>query len=176
MFACLTMVIISAVIAALRLRASLGDSTVQTKPIFSTPSFLGAQGHGTFTSGGRSGFTYLVTHLGSDGFGSLKYGCEQLNMTRTIIFAPTLYGVIETDLIIKYGSLTIAGQTAGNLGITLLGSVLVQNASNIIMRFIRIRPNRLAATAGQSIAAYKYHALSVFSSCNLVFDHMSMSW
>ena len=77
-----------------------------------TIAFPGAEGYGRFAKGGRGGDVYIVINLNDDGPGSLRYGIENMNGPRTIVFS--ISGTIELkdSIKIKDSNLTIAGQTA----------------------------------------------------------------
>ena len=102
-------------------------------------SFPGAEGFGRYAEGGRGGDVYHVTNLDDDGEGSLRYGIEEMNGPRTIVF--DVSGTIEVEDKIRVSDdyLTIAGQTAPGGGITLAGGYLSIGASHIIVRYIRSR-------------------------------------
>src|SRR5690606_22611003 len=103
-------------------------------------AFPTAHGFGKYATGGRGGSVIKVTNLNASGAGSLKAALEA-NGTRTIIFE--VGGTIDlgTSLIfVDNGNLTIAGQTAPGDGILIKGGMITFNASNVIMRYIRIRP------------------------------------
>src|SRR5689334_23066037 len=76
------------------------------KPSF--PAFPGAEGFGAIAKGGGGGRVLKVTTLKSDGPGSLREACAAEG-PRTIVFAVS--GVIEGDVTIEHGNLTILGQT-----------------------------------------------------------------
>src|SRR5262245_14249563 len=84
------------------------------------PAFPGAEGFGAFAKGGRGGRVIVVTSLESNGPGSLQEACAAEG-PRTIVFAVS--GVIEGDVVIEHGELTILGQTAPGAGITIAGSL-----------------------------------------------------
>ena len=87
----------------------------------STISFPGAEGFGKYTTGGRGGKVYFVTKtIDDDSEGTLRHAVKQSG-ARYIIFKTggTIY--LQSELKIKNGELTIAGQTAPGNGITIAG-------------------------------------------------------
>lgn len=87
-----------------------GTGDVQDEKI---PAFPGAEGHGRYTTGGRDGDVYIVTSLeDKQQNGTLRYGIEKLSGKRTIVFQVSGTIHLNSDLKIKNGDLTIAGQTA----------------------------------------------------------------
>ena len=104
------------------------------------PAFPGAEGFGAVASGGRGGEVYKVTTLSPTGTGSLQWALDQAG-PRIIVFAVS--GVIDGDIRIPHGDVTIAGQTAPGAGITILGHLYTQfgtSFGNIIIRHLRVRP------------------------------------
>lgn len=104
------------------------------------PAFPGAEGFGAVATGGRGGAVLKVTNLDASGTGSLQWALDQPG-PRIIVFAVS--GVIEGDVHIPHGDLTIAGQTAPGAGITLHGHLYTDFGSsfgNLILRHLRVRP------------------------------------
>lgn len=150
-------------------------------------AFPSAEGYGKNATGGRGGFVYHVTNLGDSGPGSLRQGVEKVMGTRTIVFEVSGYINLSKPLKIRkgYGNLTIAGQTAPGDGITLKGSSLWIHDSNVIIRYLRIRPGKayLPAGTGDSSSgdyepddAVKIRAWSGTTIKNIIMDHCSISW
>lgn len=115
--------------------------------IFNIPNLLSQQlafptAVGTAASevtGGRGGTVIHVTNLNDSGPGSFREALTTSG-TRTIIF--DVSGVINltSDIVVTNGNFTVAGQTAPEGGITLIGtfSLLIQ-ADNWIFRYVRFR-------------------------------------
>ncbi len=102
------------------------------------PAFPGAEGAGAMATGGRGGSVYSVTSLEKDGPGTLADAVSA--PSRIIVFA--ISGIIDLDgkkLEITQPNSTIAGQSAPGEGICLKHGTLKINASNVIVRHIRVR-------------------------------------
>jgi pectate lyase len=106
------------------------------------PAFPGAEGFGAVATGGRGGPVRIVTNLNASGPGSLQAALDQPG-PRMVVFRVS--GVINGDVEIPHGDVTIAGQTAPGAGITILGHLYTpydedDPTSNIIIRHLRVRP------------------------------------
>ena len=140
-----------------------GDLVAQT-PI----AFPGAEGFGAHAQGGRGGDVYQVTNLSDSGPGSLRYGVENMDGPRTIVFEVSGTIPLESRLRITHSYLTIAGQTAPGDGITLSQYPLDVAASHVIVRYIRSR-------VGDKIVQ-RTDAVHIEAGSNIIIDHVSASW
>lgn len=114
-----------------------------------TPAFHGAEGFGASATGGRGGRVIIVTTTTASGPGSLQWALDQTG-PRYVVFAVS--GVIDAQIHLTHGDVTIAGETSPG-GITIRGFVTdetpfqdqtvqapAQFAENWILRHVRIRP------------------------------------
>lgn len=123
-------------------------------------AFPGAEGYGKYVTGGRGGKVIEVTNLNSSGEGSFA-AAVSASGTRTVVFRVS--GTISGNVNIKNGNITIAGQTAPGDGITLKGNLGI-SADNVIIRYIRVRPNKTDDAMGG-----RYND-------NIIIDHVSACW
>ncbi|MCF2736714.1 pectate lyase [Bacteroides caecigallinarum] len=136
-------------------------------------SFPGAYGAGAYTVGGAGGKVLIVNSLKDDGSqGTLRWAVNQSG-SRTIVFAVGGIIELESELAIRNGNLTIAGQTAPGDGICLKGHPLSIKTDNVIIRFIRCRMGSDKLTADEADGA---DAMWGKGHSNIIIDHCSMSW
>ena len=128
-------------------------------------AFPEALGFGANVTGGRAGTVYHVTNLNDDGAGSFRDAVSQGN--RIVVFDVGGIINIKTAVSIK-SNITIAGQTAPGEGIAIHGGKLsTGKQSNIIIRYLRIRP-------GENTASTKDDALNLYDAKNVIVDHRSV--
>ena len=128
-------------------------------------AFPEALGFGANVTGGRAGTVYHVTNLNDSGEGSFRDAVSQGN--RIVVFDVGGIINIKTAVSIK-SNITIAGQTAPGEGIAIHGGKLsTGKQSNIIIRYLRIRP-------GENTASTKDDALNLYDTKNVIVDHCSV--
>ena len=130
-------------------------------------AFPGAQGFGKNVTGARNGTVYHVTNLNDAGAGSFRDAVSAAN--RFVVFDVGGYIQLVTAVSVK-SNITIAGQTAPGGGIGFRGGeISFANSSNIIFRYIRIRP-------GSETADDTDDALSLYKARNVIIDHSSFEF
>lgn len=128
-------------------------------------AFPEALGFGEFVTGGRGGTVYHVTNLNDSGEGSFRDAVSAPN--RIVVFDVGGIINIKTAVSVK-SNITIAGQTAPGEGIAIHGGkVSTGKQSNIIIRYLRIRP-------GEKTASNNDDALNLYDSKNIIVDHCSI--
>ena len=146
-----------------------------------TPAFPSAEGDGMYTTGGRGGQILYVTKLTDDvSTGTLRWTINQSG-ARIIMFKVAGLIPLTSELRIKNGNLTIAGQSAPGDGICIKNYPVVLQASNVIIRFMRFRMGDEAAEADKLAGNTSYSwdgadAIWGRDMTNVILDHCSMSW
>lgn len=154
-------------------------------PALAQNAFPGAVGFGSQTYGGLPTGTEAtsvikVTNLNADGAGSLKAALDATGR-RVIVFE--VGGVIDLggpdgvgSLQVENPNVTIAGQTAPGMGITLIGGGLRINTHDVVVRHMKVRPG----DAGQpKKSGWEPDGISTANNGNphnVVIDHCSVSW
>jgi pectate lyase len=130
-------------------------------------AFPGAQGFGKKATGGRNGHVYHVTTLADSGAGSFRDAVSASD--RFVVFDVGGYIDLVTAVSVK-SNITIAGQTAPGGGIGFRGGeISFANSSNIICRFVRVRP-------GSETESTDDDALSLYRAQNVMIDHSSFEF
>lgn len=132
-------------------------------------AFPGAEGYGKYTVGGRGGRVLTVTNLNDSGAGSFRDAVEQKG-PRIVVFAVDGTIELKSPLRINNDSITIAGQSAPGDGICLKDYPLVVNASNVIVRYIRVRVGDRHKLDSDGLGGGRY------GQKNVMLDHLSVSW
>lgn len=132
-------------------------------------AFPGAEGYGKWTVGGRGGRILTVTNLNDSGEGSFRDAVEQTG-ARIVIFAVDGNIELKSPLCVNNDSITIARQSAPGDGICLKDYPLVVNASNVIIRYIRVRVGDRYRLDSDGVGGGRY------GQKNVILDHLSVSW
>lgn len=141
-------------------------------------AFPGAEGFGRYARGGRGGEIISVTTLADSGPGSLR-ACIDAEGPRVCVFR--VGGVIRFTTkrpVIRNPYLTIAGETAPGGGILLthdggpdgLTPLVIKGTHDVVIRHIRVRPDRRGTNRGGN------DAYTIENSRAVILDHVSGSW
>jgi Ca2+-binding RTX toxin-like protein len=137
-------------------------------------AFAGAEGYGADASGGRGGQVLHVTTLADSGDGSLRWALMQTG-PRTIVFDISGSIKLDSQILVRNGDVTIAGQTAPGEGITIEGSRIRFKAGNIIVRGMHFRPG----DGGGMDPGDRDGAMigtTDFAMTDIMIDHNSFTW
>lgn len=137
-------------------------------PAREIPAFPGAEGFGATAKGGRGGKVLFVTNLNDAGPGSFREACMAKG-PRIVVFRVGGLITLESPLKITEPYLTIAGQTAPGDGICLRSNLLTIAASDVVVRFLRVRLGDLTRLESDAFSIYT-------PSRNVMIDHCSASW
>lgn len=140
-------------------------SVLNAQPI----AFPGAEGYGKYATGGRGGRVITVNNLNDSGPGSLREAVEQRGR-RVVVFAVDGTIELKSHLRINNDSITIAGQSAPGDGICLKDYPLIVNASNVIVRYLRVRVGDRHHLDSDGLGGGRY------GQKNVILDHLSVSW
>ncbi|WP_289039725.1 hypothetical protein [uncultured Zobellia sp.] len=135
-------------------------------------AFPTAEGFGKYTTGGRGGKIIKVTNLSDSGSGSLRAAIQSTGK-RTIVFDVSGEIYLNSPLRINNSDVTIAGQTSPG-GITLRNNGLEIKTSNVIVRYLKVRPGDSSSNALDAIRVVQFSKNSIME--NIIIDHCSLSW
>jgi len=150
----------------------VGVLLLSSTAVHALPSFPGAEGFGAVATGGRGGQVIKVTNLNASGPGSLQAALD-VDAPRIIVFSVS--GVIDGEVTVTHGDVTIAGQTAPGAGITIAGRLMGEydaDVRNIIIRHVRVRP----PPRPSGIDGNQYDAMQFSLNREVMLDHLSVSW
>lgn len=141
------------------------------------PVFPGAEGFGTHTPAGRGGKLIEVTNLNDGGPGSLRAALNDPS-PRTIVFRVGGTIELQSELMLVYPFVTVAGQTAPGGGICIKGAGLAIATHDVLIQHIRIRPGDEGPVDADVNDAVSILGLTDAGlvGYNIVLDHVSASW
>ncbi|MCL2027026.1 MAG: pectate lyase [Bacteroidales bacterium] len=150
-----------------RILILIGTTIIGSSAFAQHLAFPSAEGFGKYTWGGRGGNVLTVTKLTDDGSeGTLRWAVDQSG-ARTIVFDISGTIMLESPLRIQNDSITIAGQSAPGDGICIGGNTVINEANQVIIRYMRFRPGDKSG---------EVDAIEGKGQRDIIIDHCSMSW
>ena len=146
------------------------------------PSFPGAEGAGSLTTGGRGTTSVLTTVFEVTTLydslmpGSLRYALTQAAASRTVVFKVSGTIHLKSALRIGNANTTIAGQTAPGGGICLADYPVSVHANNVIVRYMRFRMGDKNENKGMVNGSGDDDSFDGVGYNNIIIDHCTMSW
>lgn len=132
-------------------------------------AFPGAAGFGRFATGGRGGEVFHVTTTDFTGEGSISDAVSKSG--RIIVFDVAGRIDLNKGTLVLKSNQTLLFQTAPAPGIVLYnGRVSSSGASNLIVRYMRVRCGRQASGSDNLDAA------GLASGKDVIYDHCSFTW
>ncbi|HET6380039.1 MAG TPA: hypothetical protein VFH63_03270, partial [candidate division Zixibacteria bacterium] len=129
-------------------------------------------GYGRRTTGGAGGATIVVSNLNDSGPGSLRAALTAEGR-RIVVFDVAGTISLNGEIMVKDPFVTVAGETAPG-PVTLKGGGIKVNASEVILRHLRIRPGDENGDPA-TLDAVTINGMSGTVS-NVVLDHLTMLW
>jgi autotransporter-associated beta strand protein len=131
------------------------------------PTFPGAEGFGSISTGGRGGDVYTVTNLNASGAGSFADAIATAPTEgRTIVFAVSGHIRLPSGsgggMTIAKNKITVAGQTAPGDGICFWNNTMNLTGDDLVFRHVRWRYGKQAAGGD---------AIDINGSERIIFDH-----
>jgi len=145
------------------------------------PVFVGAEGFGAFTPGGRGGKILYVDNLNDSGPGSLRAAIETSG-PRMIVFRVGGVIPLKSVLTINEPFVTIDGQDAPGAGILLRNHGIHVRTHDVVLRYFRIRVGDDDVRTGADPLSYyqggegDYALYFIDGAKNCIADHLSLSW
>ena len=145
----------------------------------SQAAFIGAQGAGAVTAGGRGGTICRVTNLNNSGAGSFR-ACAEGSGARIVVF--DVGGTIDmlSELHIQNPNISIYGQTAPGGGILISGKnagsldgFIYVNTNNVVIQYLSVR---LGSSASRPASTGTGIWIGNGTTNNVILDHLSVSW
>ncbi len=130
-------------------------------------AFPEAEGYGKYSAGGRFGKVIEVTNLNDSGTGSLR-AAVTASGARIVVFRVSGTIFLKSALDISKDSIYIAGQTAPGDGICIANWTFTNSASNVIIRYLRVRTGDTTACVDDGFGGRGGN--------NVIIDHCSASW
>ena len=131
-------------------------------------AFPTAEGYGRNATGGRGGEIYHVTNLNDSGSGSLRDAVSKSG--RIIVFDVAGIITLKSVLVLKSNQ-TLLFQTAPGDGVEIYNNrVASSGASNLIVRYMRVRTGR------QATGSDNMDAGGLSSGEHVIYDHCSFTW
>jgi hypothetical protein len=129
------------------------------------------------TEGGESGEVIEVTSLSDQGPGTLREALER-DRPRKIVFNVGGDIVLTKPLLIAEPSVTVAGETAPNPGITILGDKIRIITHDVVLRHVRVRVGEVGSSKpvnrdGISIEGGRRDKRLV---ARILIEHCSVAW